>query len=82
MIVYPEIESWNEFYPSEIFIRHEPNDDMFSVIKMANIGTTIYSGTSTTATQIYKKIGNIVSLDDMDSNLILLRYISISKPGA
>lgn len=82
MIVYPEIESWNEFYPSEIFIRHEPNDDIFSVIKMANIGTTIYSGTSTTATQIYKKIGNIVSLDDMDSNLILLRYISISKPGA
>lgn len=37
MVVYPEIESWNKFYPSEIFIRHRPNDDIFSVIKMANL---------------------------------------------
>lgn len=36
MPVYPEVESWNEFYPSEIFIRNEPMEDVFSVIKMAN----------------------------------------------
>lgn len=77
MVVYPKIESWNEFYPSEIFIRHEPKDDIFSVVKMANIGTTIYSGTSTTATQIYKKIGEIEAIPDMDSGLILIGYVNI-----
>ena len=85
MIVYPEMESWNKFYPSEIFIRKDTNEsmeDVLSVINKANIGTTINLGMSATATQIYKKIGNIVSLDDMDSNLILLRNIKIANPGA
>lgn len=84
MVVYPEIESWDEFYPSEIFIRKDTNDsmeDVLSVINKANIGTTINLGMSATATQIYKKIGNIVSLDDMDSNLILLLNIKIANPG-
>ena len=77
MLVYPEVESWNEFYPSEIFIRNEPTEDVFSVIKMANIGTTIYSGNSSTATQIYKKIGKIEAISDMDSSLILIGYVHI-----
>ncbi len=82
MLVYPEIESWNEFYPSEIFIRNEPTDDVFSVIKRAKIGTTIYSGTSTTATQIYKKIGKIEATPDMESNLILIGYVTVgNKPS-
>ena len=82
MLVYPEIESWNKFYPSEIFIRNEPTEDVFSVIKMANIGTTIYSGTSTTATQIYKKIGKIEVISDMDSSLILIGHVTAgNKPN-
>ena len=82
MLVYPEIESWDEFYPSEIFIRNEPTEDVFSVIKRANIGTTIYSGTSSTATQIYKKIGKIEATSDMDSSLILIRHVTVgNQPG-
>ena len=82
MLVYPEIESWNEFYPSEIFIRNEPTEDVFSVIKMANIGTTIYSGNSMTATQIYKKIGKIEAAPDMDSSLILIGHVTVgNKPS-
>ena len=82
MLVYPEIESWDEFYPSEIFIRHEKTENLLSVIKMANIGTTIYSGTSVTATQIYKKIGKIEAAPDLDSNLILIGYVTVgNKPG-
>ena len=82
MLVYPEIESWNEFYPSEIFIRNEPTEDIFSVIKRANIGTTIYGGDSTTATRIYKKIGKIEAAPDMESSLVLIGYVTVgNKPG-
>lgn len=82
MVVYPEIESWNEFYPSEIFIRNEPTEDIFSVVKKVNIGATIYSGNSLTATQIYKKIGKIEASPDMESNLILIGYVTVgNKPG-
>ena len=81
MLVYPEIESWDEFYPSEIFIRHEPSEDAFSVIKMANIGATIYAGNSSASTQIYKKIGKIEAVPDMDSSLILIGYVTAgNKP--
>ena len=82
MLVYPEIESWNEFYPSEIFIRNEPTEDVFSVIKRANIGTTIYAGNSLTATQIYKKIGKIEAAPDMESSLVLIGHVTVgNKPG-
>lgn len=79
MLVYPEIESWDEFYPSEIFIRNEPTEDVFSVIKKANIGTKIYAGNSLTATQIYKKIGKIEDAPDMDSNLILIGNVTVGN---
>ena len=82
MLIYPEVESWDEFYPSEIFIRHEPTEDLFNVIKMANIGTTIYSGNSVTDTQIYKKIGKIEATSDMETSLILIGYVTVGKkPG-
>ena len=82
MLVYPEIESWDEFYPREIFIRNEPTDDMFSVIKRVNIGTTIYSANSVTETQIYKKIGKIEAAPDMESSLILIGHVTVdNKPG-
>ena len=82
MLVYPEIESWDEFYPSEIFIRHELTEDIFSVVKMANIGATIYSGNSLNATQIYKKIGKIEAMPDLDSSLILIGYVTVgNKPN-
>ena len=85
MRVYPEIESWDEFYPSEIFIRTESgdsNEDLVSVLNKANIGATIYSGNSMTATQIYKKIGKIEAILDMESNLVLIGYVTVgNKPG-
>lgn len=84
MVVYPEIESWGEFYPSEIFIRMvdtDTTDNLLTVLKKANIGTTINVGKSAMQTETYKKIGDIVSLGDMDSNLILLRRVVVQKPG-
>lgn len=61
MLVYPEIESWNEFYPSEIFIRlglNETMEDAFTAFKNANIGATIHLGLNTQPlTLIFKKIG-------------------------
>lgn len=84
MRVYPEVESWNKFYPSEIFIRMESNDSnehLISVLNKANIGATINVALTDGKTETYKKIGDIVSLEDMDLNLILLRRISTAKPG-
>lgn len=78
MRVYPEIESWNEFYPSEIFIRlggNETPDDAFPVIKMANIGTTVYLGTSVSSTNIYKKIGKVENISDMSLSTILVGQV-------
>ena len=78
MTVYPEIESWDEFYPSEIFVLLGENEsalDAKSVIKMANIGATIYLGTSPMNTLIFKKIGesNGIALD-IKSNLVLIGW--------
>ena len=75
MRVYPEIESWNEFYPSEIFIMVDENEsigDAFLPLKMANIGTTINLHSPVNGTSAYKKIGDIVSVDDLDLELFPL----------
>lgn len=37
MLVYPEIESWNKFYPSEIFIRRDSNDSNLILLRRVNI---------------------------------------------
>ena len=85
MRVYPEIESWNEFYPSEIFVlmgENDTNEDVFPVYKNANIGTTIYVGSEgilssvMTDTVIVKKIGDIEVSSDIDSNMILIGNVS------
>ena len=84
MRVYPEIESWNEFYPNEIFIRMGETEtamDAFPVYKIANIGTTIYLGLSTTETMVYKKIGKIEATSDIASGMILIGDVTVSKPG-
>ena len=80
MTVYPEIESWDEFYPSEIFVLLGENEsplDAERLFKKANIGTTIYLGTDPANTAILKKIGesNGIFLDKA-SNLILVGIIS------
>lgn len=75
MCVYPEIESWNEFYPSEIFIKlgdSETIPDALPALKIANIGTQIYIGTPTDETIIYKKIGVIEALPDVNLSLIIV----------
>lgn len=83
MIVYPEIESWNEFYPGEIFILLADNEgvsDAFAVLKKANIGTTIYLGQSSDETTIVKKIRDIEVLDDINSSLLLLWNVNLMPP--
>ena len=79
MLVYPEIESWNKFYPSEIFIRMDEadtNEDMLPVLKIAKIGTTIYLGRSANETMVYKKIGDIEALPDTVSSLLVIGRVS------
>ena len=82
MLVYPEIESWDEFYPSEIFIlmgETDTNEDLLRVIKMANIGTTINLSKSPTITTTYKKIGVVETMGDLQNSLILLANISMGN---
>lgn len=72
MKVYPEIESWNEYYPNEIFIMLGENELMteaFLPLKMANIGTTINLYAPNRGTSVYKKIGDIASVGDVDAEL-------------
>ena len=82
MLVYPEIESWDEFYPSEIFILMDETDtteDLLRVIKITNIGTTINLSKSRTSTTTYKKIGVVETMDDLNKCLILLANISMGN---
>lgn len=84
MVVYPEIESWNEFYPSEIFIilgDNEDNNVAFPVFKIANIGTTIYLGLSMNETQIFKKISDIEIFSDVKSSTVLVGYVRTYNGG-
>lgn len=84
MHVYPEIESWNEFYPNEIFIRlgdNEDNNVALPVFKIANIGTTIYLGLSMNETQIFKKISDIEIFSDVKSSTLLVGYVRTYNEG-
>lgn len=82
MVVYPEMESWNEFYPSEIFMLLSATDDHFPVFKKAKIGTTIYLADMedgafvSSVTTVIKKIGVIEDPTDISSSMILVGYIS------
>lgn len=75
MIVYPNPDSWDEFYPSDIFIALGAGEDISAAINAivnANIGANILIGENATKSQTYKKVGEIVSIADMSSNLVLL----------
>ena len=82
MRVYPELESWDEFYPNEIFIRMdgtEGDDDVSSVIKKAHIGSTIYIGAlfgEAGETTTYKKVGDFDDLSDPFQSLLILGYVT------
>lgn len=78
MLVYPEMESWNEFYPSEIFVRAGDTDDIVPPFKKANIGATVYLSGSEDDTLIYKKIGDIENVADIASNTVLIGHVNSS----
>ena len=82
MLAYPEIESWNEFYPSEIFLRMTIADDDNAVVetfKKANVGAKIYLALTEAETLIYKKVGEFENQNDMYSNLILLGHVTVNN---
>lgn len=75
MIVYPNPDSWDEFYQSDIFIALGTGEDISTAINefvKANIGANILIGENATKSQTYKKVGEIESVADMLSNLVLL----------
>ena len=62
MFVYPEIESWGEFYPSEIFVSYDETDNVDEIFEKAPVGSTVYMGINTeteTTTTIYKKVTEV-----------------------
>ena len=84
MVVYPNPDSWDEFYPSEIFIAMGKGEEVDAAINefiKANIGATILIGNNATKSQTYKKVGEIKSLADMLSNVVLLRTADASSIG-
>ncbi len=82
MVVYPNPDSWDEFYPSEIFIALGEGEDISAAINefvKANIGATILIGNNATKSQTYKKVGEIESLAGIVSNVVLLRTADASS---
>ena len=76
---YPELESWNEFYPNEIFIAITNSDTegaYLPVLKKAKIGTTIVLGENCSITTTYKKVGDIEDGADINSSLIILGEVA------
>lgn len=74
MHVYPNPDSWDEFYPGEIFIAMNSGDseeEALRIFKKANIGATIVLG-EPGATTSYKKVAAIESLGDFEASLVLL----------
>ena len=84
MRIYPEIESWNEFYPNEIFINlssDETEEDIISVANKANLGATLYVGLTSDATVILKKIDKVENFDDYTNNLLMIGFVSSPTGG-
>lgn len=78
MIVYPNQASWNEFYPSKIFIAASEAEQELAigVIQKANVGATIALGIGTKRTMIVKKVGDFENVQDFNSALVLVGYVS------
>lgn len=74
MQVYPNPDSWDEFYPSEIFIAlaNESEEGWFPILEKAKIGATITMGYSSTKSYTYKKVGDITALADLPTSIVLL----------
>lgn len=84
MHVYPNPDSWDEFYPSDIFIALDAGETLNAVINVfvkANIGATIVMGKNGTESLAYKKVGDIEALADLSSSLILLSATKDPNPG-
>lgn len=80
MIIYPNPDSWDEFYPSEIFIAMTKSDTdsaYLPILKKANIGATIVVGESGSTTMTYKKVGDIEAAADLDTSLIFLGRVTL-----
>lgn len=78
MIVYPNPASWDEFYPSEIFIAasEAEEEDALYVIQKANVGATIALGKGQKGTMIFKKVGDFENVHDFSSALVLVGYVT------
>ena len=79
MHVYPDPESWNEFYPNEIFILSDGTEgdyDVVNVIKKARIGSTIYTGALNGDTTTYKKVGDFEDVSEVFQSLLMVGYVN------
>ena len=80
MVVYPNQDSWNEFYPNEIFVQMGENtttEDFFSLCKKAKVGSTIYVGNvegAVHSTSVFKKVGDFEAVFDGPLNMVLVGY--------
>lgn len=82
MIVYPNPDSWNKFYPGEIFVALEGGETQGSAISVfvkAKIGTTIVVGTAATSSTTYKKVREIAGMDDVETGLVVLSRTGINS---
>ena len=79
MVVYPEIESWDEFYPSEIFVTLDDADSTDGILKRAPVGSILYLGQGGQITTILKKVGEYEGGNEeteMPKKFVLLGYIT------
>lgn len=82
MIVYPNPDSWNEFYPSEIFVALEEGETQSSAVSVfvkAKIGATIVVSTAATSSTTYKKVREIADLNDIETGLVVLSRAGINS---
>lgn len=84
MHVYPNPDSWDEFYPNDIFIAlgvGEAINTVIGALVKANIGATIVISKEATQSQAYKKVGEIESLADISKSLVLLSTATNVEQG-
>lgn len=59
--------------------RGETQSSAVSVFVKAKIGTTIVVGTAATSSTTYKKVREIVDLDDVETGLVVLSRVGINS---
>ena len=75
MYIYPEMESWDEFYPSEIFISYTETEDITIPLKRANIGAKMYLGVGVEQTAVLKKVAEVDDAGNPFAGFIALGYV-------